>query len=559
MTIPINSDSSFDSSDSYSDSFSDFSGDSFAGNDNEDEKGEENGGKGEGKSRAYVVRDESGLVSTAPPLEKAILVGVDLAIAPQLLGMEDSLTELALLAKTAGVSVVGQVTQRLESPNPATLIGSGKVEELETLVLDRQANVVIFDDELSPRQQREIEKVLGQEVKVLDRTALILDIFARHARTREGAVQVELAQYEYRLPRLTRAWTHLARQAGGRAGGAGGGVGVRGPGETQLEVDRREISRRIAFLKRQLEEIRKHRDQYRRQRRKNAMPIVALVGYTNAGKSTLLNALTNAHVRAENRLFATLDPTTRRTTLPSGHEVLLTDTVGFIQKLPTELIAAFRATLEEVTEADVLIHVVDASHPNAEGHIAAVDEVLEELGAGSKPQLMAFNKIDRLANHPEIRAELQPIMDEYPYAAALSAAHGQNLDGLLAMLDKLLRERMVPVDLLIPYAHGELVNLAHTHGFIEEVEHLENGTHLRGRIPLELAGRYASYWFNQPAAAHDSLLDDAEGAESNADDYEEADLDLALDDENEDYPEYDDADEVDDMDDSDNDTSDNVI
>jgi GTP-binding protein HflX len=507
---------------------------SFDPSDSHDPSGNESAGKGAGKSRAHVVRDESGLVSTAPPVERAILVGVELAIAPQLLGMEDSLTELALLAKTAGVSVIGQVTQRLETPNPATLIGSGKLEELEIYVLDSQANVVIFDDELSPRQQREIEKVLGQEVKVLDRTALILDIFARHARTREGAVQVELAQYEYRLPRLTRAWTHLARQAGGRAGGVGGGVGVRGPGETQLEVDRREISRRIAFLKRQLEEIRKHRDQYRRQRRKNAMPIVALVGYTNAGKSTLLNALTNAHVRAEDRLFATLDPTTRRTALPSGHEVLLTDTVGFIQKLPTELIAAFRATLEEVTEADVLIHVVDASHPNAEGHIAAVDEVLEELEAGSKPQLMAFNKVDRITGNREedqdARAALQELMGEYSYAVALSAAHGQNLDGLLAMLDKLLRERMVPMDLLIPYAHGELVSLAHTHGFIEEVEHLENGTHIRGRIPLELAGRYTGFWFNQPQQMPAPPSEDFElGGDE---EYEEAELDsMMLDDE----------------------------
>lgn len=500
----------------------------------------------ENRSRTHVVRDDSGLVSTAPPVERAVLVGVDLAIAPQLLGMDDSLTELALLAKTAGVSVVGIITQRLETPNPASLIGSGKLEELQMVVLDRQANVVIFDDELSPRQQREIEKVLGQEVKVLDRTALILDIFARHARTREGAVQVELAQYEYRLPRLTRAWTHLARQAGGRAGGAGGGVGVRGPGETQLEVDRREISRRIAFLKRQLEEIRKHRDQYRRQRRKNAMPVIALVGYTNAGKSTLLNALTNANVRAEDRLFATLDPTTRRAALPSGHEVLLTDTVGFIQKLPTELIAAFRATLEEVTEADVLIHVVDASHPNAEGHIAAVDEVLEELGAGSKPQLMAFNKLDRLvsatgANDDEATRDLQPLMGEYPYAVAISAANGQNLDMLLATLDRLLRERMVPMDLLIPYAHGELVNLAHTHGFIEEVEHLENGTHIRGRIPLELAGRYTGYWYNLPQPGQ--LVDSSsshEPAHLDVEAYEEPDLSLDYDAALEDLPGYDD-------------------
>jgi GTPase len=493
----------------------------------------------ENRSRVHVVRDEAGMVSTAPPAERAILVGVDLAIAPQLLGLEDSLAELALLAKTSDVSVVGQVTQRLDSPVPATLIGSGKLEELEILVLDRQANVVIFDDELSPRQQREIERALGEEVKVLDRTALILDIFARHARTREGAVQVELAQYEYRLPRLTRAWTHLARQAGGRAGGVGGGVGVRGPGETQLEVDRREINRRIAFLKRQLEEIRKHRDQYRRQRRKNALPVVALVGYTNAGKSTLLNALTNAQVRAEDQLFATLDPTTRRAILPSGHEALLTDTVGFIQKLPTELIAAFRATLEEVTEADVLIHLVDASHPNDEGHIAAVDEVLEELGAGSKPQLLAFNKIDRIRDDEAAQLELQALMSEYQFAVAISAARDENLDGLLTMLDALLRERMVPMDLLIPYTHGELVSLAHTHGFIEEVEHLESGTHLRGRIPLELAGRYRGFWFNPANEGHFAPTD---ADDSDVDEYVEADLSFQLDDENDSYPPYDVAD-----------------
>ena len=502
----------------------------------------------ENRSRTVVVRDESGLVSTAPPSERAILVGVDLANLPQLLGMEDSLTELALLAKTAGVSVVGQVTQRLETPHPATLIGSGKLEELEITVADRQANVVIFDDELSPRQQREIEKRLGQEVIVLDRTALILDIFARHARTREGAVQVELAQYEYRLPRLTRAWTHLARQAGGRAGGMGGGVGVRGPGETQLEVDRREISRRIAFLKRQLEEIRKHRNQYRRQRRKNAMPIIALVGYTNAGKSTLLNALTNAHVIAQDQLFATLDPTTRRATLPSGHEVLLTDTVGFIQKLPTELIAAFRATLEEVTEADVLIHVVDASHPNEEGHIAAVDEVLEELGAGSKPQLLAFNKIDRIVDNEEATLDMQALMSEYQFAVAVSAERGDNLDGLLSTLDDLLRERMVPMDLLIPYAHGELVNLAHTHGFIEEVEHLENGTHLSGRIPLELASRYRGYWFNpqQEAKYADMLEAQLDALDDDDDGIDGVDLSTRLDDTSENYPLADDDEDFDD-------------
>lgn len=480
---------------------SEFSDDELAGDDSSTRR--------EASNRTAPMRDDSGLILSAPPDENAILVGVELAIKPQLLSMEDSLTELELLAKTADVSVVGVITQRLSSPHPSTLIGKGKLEELELLVLERNANVVIFDDELSPRQQREIEKVMGENVKVVDRTALILDIFARHARTREGAVQVELAQYEYRLPRLTRAWTHLARQAGGRAGGAGGGVGVRGPGETQLEVDRREISRRIAFLKRQLEDIRKQRSQYRRQRRKTAMPVIALVGYTNAGKSTLLNALTDAHVIAENQLFATLDPTTRRADLPSGHEVLLTDTVGFIQKLPTQLVAAFRATLEEVTEADLLIHVVDASHPNAEAHIAAVDDVLEELEAGGKPQLMAFNKSDRLAGDETAQADLNALMAEYPYAVALSAAMGEGLEQLLSVLDNLLRERMVPMDFLIPYSHGELVNLAHTHGFIEETEHLETGTHLRGRIPIEIASRYAGFWFT-PQEAQDGEQDDDE-------------------------------------------------
>lgn len=448
--------------------------------------------------RRTVDRDDSGLIATGSPREKAILVGVELSNSPQLLDLEDSLAELRLLAQTAGVEVVGTVTQRLDSPNPATLIGTGKLEELHDAVLSTGASVVIYDDELSPRQQRETERVLGQEVKVLDRTALILDIFARHAHTREGAVQVELAQYEYRLPRLTRAWTHLARQVGGRAGGIGGGVGVRGPGETQLEVDRREISRRIAFLKRQLEEIRKHRDQHRRRRRRSAIPVVALVGYTNAGKSTLLNALTQAQVRAEDQLFATLDPTTRRAELPSGHTALLTDTVGFIQKLPTELVAAFRATLEEVTQADVLIHVVDASHPNMEAHIAAVEEVLEDLGAGNKPQLMAFNKIDRLADQPEALEELRLHMRDYRHAAAVSATKGIGLTELLAELDELQREHMIPVDLLIPYEHGELVALAHTHGFVEQEEHTGAGTHLRGRLPIDLAGRYAAFWTGTP-------------------------------------------------------------
>lgn len=460
------------------------------------------------RDAASPVRDDSGLLATAQPDEHAVLVGVEWMAHPGLLSLEDSLTELAMLAKTAGVSVLGSLTQRVETPNPATFIGSGKLEELLTLVLELGANLVIFDEELSPRQQRELEKALGQDVKVLDRTALILDIFARHARTREGAVQVELAQYEYRLPRLTRAWTHLARQAGGRAGGAGGGVGVRGPGETQLEVDRREIGRRIAMLKRQLADIQKQRDQHRRQRRESAIPILALVGYTNAGKSTLLNKLTHAGVRAEDRLFATLDPTTRRTELPSGHAVLLTDTVGFIQKLPTELIAAFRATLEEVTEADLLLHVVDASHLNIDEQVAAVEEVLEELGAGDKPVITALNKIDRLdRSQPDVQASLQANLSAYPNAAAISARTGEGLDQLLQRVDAVLYRHMAPIDVLLPYGRGDLVALAHTHGFVEREEHLAQGVRLQARLPLQLAGRYANYWV--AAAPHPPRHEDS--------------------------------------------------
>ncbi|MCB0061193.1 MAG: GTPase HflX [Caldilineaceae bacterium] len=447
------------------------------------------------RSRRTVIRDDDGMVATKAPIEETILVGVELDGEPGLLTLEDSLAELALLAKTAGLRVIGNLTQRLDSPNPATFIGTGKLEELHTAVLETGATVVIFDDELSPRQQREIERVLGEEIKVLDRTALILDIFASHARTREGGVQVELAQYEYRLPRLTRAWTHLARQAGGRAGGGSGGVGVRGPGETQLEVDRREISRRISFLKDQLEEIRKQRGLHRRQRRQSGTPVVALVGYTNAGKSTLLNALSTANVLAANQLFATLDPTTRRMELPSGHQIMLTDTVGFIQKLPTMLVAAFRATLEEVTEANVLLHVVDLSHANMDEQVGAVEEVLEELEAGNKTVVTALNKVDQVdLTDPEQQARLTDALAAYPNAVAVSALTGEGLDDLHTMIDEVLYAQMAPVDVLIPYAHGELVAFFHQHGFVESEDHTADGTHLTGRMPVELAGRYADYW-----------------------------------------------------------------
>ncbi len=400
--------------------------------------------------------------------------------------VEESLTELAQLARTAGLVVVGHAVQRLGSLNPATFIGPGKAKQVAARVVETAANTVIFDDELSPRHQRELEKVLGDDVKLLDRTALILDIFAQHAHTREGALQVELAQYEYRLPRLTRAWTHLARQAGGRAGGATGGVGVRGPGETQLETDRRVIGRRIARLKDELEKVRAHRGRHRARRRRPGIPVVAIVGYTNAGKSTLLNRLADADVLVENKLFATLDPTTRRVPLPGGGLALFTDTVGFIQKLPTQLVAAFRATLEEVTEADLLLHVLDVTHPQMTRQAEAVFETLEEIGAAGKPTITVLNKIDRL---PTLDA-IAPIRLGFSDSVATSALTGAGIDTLLSRVEETLEAEMVWLDVLIPYELGELVDLFHRRGLIEQEDHTGAGTHIVGSLPRRLAGRF---------------------------------------------------------------------
>ena len=429
-------------------------------------------------------------IKLKPIIERGLLVGAAIKGQPAPFTLNDSLDELARLAQTAGVTVIGRLTQTLERPNPATLIGKGKLVELVSVVRGEDIQVVIFDDELSPRQQREIERAIDDEnVKVLDRTALILDIFAQHAHTKEGALQVELAQYEYRLPRLTRAWTHLARQAGGRAGGASGGVGVRGPGETQLEIDRREISRKIAQLKRELADVRAHRERYRARRRESHLPLTALVGYTNAGKSTLLNALTPARVLAEDKLFATLDPTTRKMLLPSGRDALITDTVGFIQKLPTDLVAAFRATLEEILEADLILHVVDASHSNALEQAAVVEEVLDDLGAGHIPAVTAFNKVDLLPD-----GELPPeLCEDYPDAVAISALKGWGMNALLQRIDATLIARMRPVQVFIPYDQGELVDLFHTYGVVEEERHEVTGVRISGRLPQTLAGHFESY------------------------------------------------------------------
>ena len=385
---------------------------------------------------------------------------------------------------------MGQTWQRLDRFNPATLIGSGKAEEVVELRDDLSANAVIFDDELSPRQLRNLEQVLGDDTKVLDRTSLILDIFAQHARTREGQLQVELAQYQYRLPRLTRAWTHLARQAGGGAArGGAGGVGLRGPGETQLEVDRREIGRRITQIKDELEQVRRHRALHRRQRQRQGMPVIAIVGYTNAGKSTLLNALSGADVLVEDKLFATLDPTTRRVTLPSGREVLFSDTVGFIQKLPTDLVAAFRATLEEINEADLILHIVDITHPNVCQQSETVMDTLTELEVVDLPLLVALNKIDRL---PDPQAA-EGCLHEFPGSLAISATQHIGLDALLARVEEILSEDMLYLSVQVPYNRGDLVALFHEQAIMIQENHGGQGTLLKGYLPRRWLDHFEPY------------------------------------------------------------------
>lgn len=415
-------------------------------------------------------------------------MGVNVRDAPSILSLDDSLAELALLADTAGMDVVGSLTQRIARPNPATFVGRGKVQELRDVVEEVVADTVVFDDELSPRHQRELEKALGENVKLLDRTALILDIFAQHAHTREGALQVELAQYEYRLPRLTRQWTHLARQAGGGGGrtGTGGGVGLRGPGETQLEVDRRDISRRIEYLRAEIGKVRAHRGRHRRRRQRAQIPVVALVGYTNAGKSTLLNALTDANVYVADQLFATLDPTTRRVDLPDGRTVLISDTVGFIQKLPTALVAAFRATLEEIAEADLLLHVVDVTHPNALEQADAVLSTLDELSLHSLPVVTVLNKTDRQAPSAELEIE-------FANSVPVSALRGQGLDTLLAKVAEVLDARMRTVAVRLPYTEGRLLAMFHEHGQVDRVKHTNAGVEVSGKLPERLLGYFGRY------------------------------------------------------------------
>jgi GTP-binding protein HflX len=434
-------------------------------------------------------------MATQPPKQKAFLVGVEIHTNPGLLPIEDSLEELALLADTAGLEVVGELFQRLTKPHGATYIGTGKIEEIIILVEELDAEVIIFDDELSPRHLREIEKRVTEKIgedriTVLDRTALILDIFALHAHTSEGQLQVELAQYQYRLPRLTHAWTHLARQGGGSGGRSGaGGVGLRGPGETQLEMDRREILQRISFLKSELEKVRAHRSRHRKNRQMNKIPAVALVGYTNAGKSTLINHLTKAKVFAANQLFATLDPTTRKLSLPAGTEVLLSDTVGFIQKLPTQLIAAFRATLEEINEADLLLHIIDMSHPNAAAQYESVCETLKEIGAEDVPTINVLNKIDRLP-HTNLSKFTPPSIEKPVYISALK---NQGIEELLGRIEEELISDYIELSVFLPYNEGKLVSLFHEQGSIESITNLETGVEIVGLLPQHLLSSYLPY------------------------------------------------------------------
>ncbi|MEQ4204839.1 GTPase HflX [Actinopolymorpha sp. B17G11] len=417
-------------------------------------------------------------------LERVVLVGVwtDGSVEDA----ENSLRELKLLAETAGAEVLEGLIQRRSRPDQATYIGRGKVDDVRSDVMMTGADTVICDGELSPAQLRNLEERI--KVKVIDRTALILDIFAQHAKSKEGKAQVELAQLSYFLPRL-RGWGgQLSRQAGGRAGGATGGVGLRGPGETKLEIDRRRIRTRMAKLRREIVAMKTSRGTKRLRRRRNEVPSVAIAGYTNAGKSSLLNRLTGAGVLVEDALFATLDPTTRRASSPDGKLFTLTDTVGFVRHLPHELVEAFRSTLEEVADADLVVHVVDGSHADPEGQISTVREVLAEAGAGDVPEIVAINKAD-LADPVEL-ARLQTLV---PRSVIVSARTGHGIAELLEAIGTELPRPEVEVSALVPYARGDIVAKVHEHGEVLEIEHTPEGTRLRARVNPGLAAALTGF------------------------------------------------------------------
>ncbi|GAB3760382.1 GTP-binding protein HflX [Nocardioides ginsengisegetis] len=416
-------------------------------------------------------------------LERVVLVGVWTEGSVE--DAENSMAELALLAETAGSEVLEAIYQRRQTPDPATYVGRGKVDGIREIVQATGADTVVCDGELAPSQLRNLEDRL--KVKVVDRTALILDIFAQHAKSREGQAQVELAQLNYMKQRL-RGWGgNLSRQAGGRVAG-GAGIGGRGPGETKIETDRRRINTKIAKLRRELTAMRGTRDTKRAERRRNHIPAVAIAGYTNAGKSSLLNRLTNAGVLVEDSLFATLDPTTRRTTTSDGRVYTMSDTVGFVRHLPHQLIEAFRSTLEEVADADLILHVVDGSHPDPEGQLAAVREVLAEIDATKVPELVIINKAD--AADPMVLARLR---QREPHSLVVSAKTGEGIREALEAIEADLPRPGVEFHALLPYERGDLINRLHQHGEIESLEHTGEGTIVRGRANDDLAGELAAY------------------------------------------------------------------
>ena len=427
-------------------------------------------------------------------LERVVLAGV--WTQGSLAEAERSMRELALLAETAGSMVLEGVIQRRASPDPATYLGSGKARELRDLVVATGADTVICDGELSPGQLRQLEDIV--KVKVVDRTWLILDIFAQHARSREGRAQVSLAQMQYLLPRL-RGWGEsLSRQGGGAGGGGsgGGGVGTRGPGETKIETDRRRIRASMTRLRRQIAEMEGSRATQRQSRRSSGTPAVAIAGYTNAGKSSLLNRLTGAGVLVEDALFATLDPTVRRARTPRGREFTLADTVGFVRHLPHQLVEAFRSTLEEVSDADLILHVVDGSDEAPEEQIAAVRKVLAEIGATGIPELIVINKAD--AASPDALARLAR---REPHSVIVSARTGLGIDELLEAIEEDLPGAWIEVDVLVPYSRGDLVSRAHRTGEVSAEEHGEQGTRLRARVPAALAAELTALAGDVPAQA----------------------------------------------------------
>ena len=415
-------------------------------------------------------------------LERVVLVGVWTQGTVE--SAERSMAELARLAETAGCTIVDALMQRRDAPDTATYIGSGKVKELRDIVLFHKADTVICDGELSPGQLRKLEDSV--KVKVVDRTWLILDIFAQHAKSKEGKAQVSLAQMQYMIPRL-RGWGEaLSRQAGGRAGGGTGGVGTRGPGETKLETDRRRINNQISKLKRELKDMAKVRKTQRSARHASGVPQVAIAGYTNAGKSSLLNRLTGAGVLVENALFATLDPTVRKARTPSGRDFTISDTVGFVRHLPHQLVEAFRSTLEEVSNADVILHVVDGTDADPEGQLSAVREVLAEIDAANIPEIVVVNKID--SADPIV---VQRILRREKHSLAVSAHSGIGIEELLAEIDRVLPGPNTPIDLVIPYDHGELIHKIVSTGIMKSMEHLDNGTRVVAVVSEQLANELA--------------------------------------------------------------------